>query len=92
MEDRQDMQEFIDSLNLKIKGELKNNRYVILTDNSNDFSVLFNTISLNDFLRLEDNSIATDKESSFRFTNGEYDVILEANYEKDVYSLIIEVK
>ena len=92
MEDRQDMQEFIDSLNLKIKGELKNNRYVILTNNSNDFSTLFNTISLNDFLRLEDNSIATDKESSFRFTNGEYDVILEANYDKDVYSLIVEVK
>lgn len=92
MEDRQDMQEFIDSLNLKIKGELKNNQYVILTDNSNDFSALFNTISLNDFLRLEDNSIATDKESSFRFTNGEYDVILEANYDKDVYSLIVEVK
>ena len=92
MEERQDMKDFIDSLGLKIDGEMRNSQYVITVDNSNEFSSLFNTISLNDLLRLEDNSIATDKESSFRFTNGEYDVVLSADYVNDVYSLIIEVK
>lgn len=86
------MQEFIDSLNLKFKGKMVNNQYIIIVNSSNDFSSLFNSISLNNFLSLEDNSIATDDESMFRFTNGEYDVILKANYNDDVYSLTIEEK
>ena len=86
------MQEFIDSLDLKFTGEFKNNVYTIEVDNSNDFSSLFNSISLNDSLILEDRSVATDKESNFRFTNGEYDVVLRANYDDDVYDLNIEVK
>ena len=86
------MQEFIDSLDLKFTGEFKNNVYTIEVDNSNDFSSLFNSISLNDSLILEDRSVATDKESNFRFTNGEYDVVLRANYDDDVYDLYIEVK
>ena len=92
MEERQDMKDFIDSLNLKLKGEMRSGQYIISTNSSDQFSSLFNSISLNEFLRLEDNSIAKDSESLFRFTDGYYDVILSANYDKDVYSLIIEVK
>ena len=52
------MQEFIDSLNLPFEGKMINNQYIIDVRSSNDFSELFNCISLNDFLRLEDNSLA----------------------------------
>lgn len=86
------MEDFINELDLKLEGEFRNNQYIINTNNSNEFSSLFNTISLNNLLNLEDNSIATDEESMFRFTNGEYDVVLRANYNDDVYSLTIEEK
>lgn len=86
------MQEFIDSLNLEYEGEMRGNQYIVNVDTSNKFSSLFNTISLNDLLRLDDNSVATSDESYFRFTNGEYDVVLNANYSDDVYSLTVEVR
>lgn len=86
------MQEFIDSLNLPFSGDMHDKQYIINVDSSNKFSKLFNSISLNDFLSLEDNSVATDEESMFRFTNGDYDVVLKADYNNDVYSLLIEEK
>lgn len=86
------MNEFIDSLNLPIIGDMRGKQYYISVNNSNDFSSLFNAISLNDSLTLEENSTATVNESSFRFTNGEYDVILNADYDNDMYDMTIEVR
>lgn len=84
------MNSFIDSLNLPFQGEMRGSQYFIDVDNSNDFSTLFNSISLNDLLRLEDKSIANVNESNFRYTNGEYDVVLKADYKNNIYSLSIE--
>ena len=86
------MQEFIDSLDLPFEGQMINKQYIIDVDSSDKFSELFNTISLNKFLRLEDNSIATVDETRFTYTDGYYDVKLEADYENNVYRLAIEEK
>lgn len=86
------MQEFINSLNLPLEGEMRNNEYVINTNSSDDFSRLFSSISLNSELSLIDNSLATDEESRFRYTNGEYELLLQANYKDDTYSLVIGVR
>ena len=47
---------------------------------------------MNDKLNLEDDSKATVKESEFRFTDGEYEVYLQADYDNDVYQMTVEVK
>lgn len=86
------MQEFIDSLNLPFEGEMRNNEYIININNSDDFSKLFSSISLNSELSLIDNSLATDEESRFRYTDGEYELLLQANYKDDIYSLVIGVR
>lgn len=86
------MQEFIDSLNLPFEGKMINRQYIIDVNSSNDFSDMFNCISLNNELNLEENSTASVDESRFTFTNGEYDVKLEADYDNDFYRLIVEVK
>ncbi len=85
--------EFVDSLNLPFEGELKYGKeYYVEVSSSNDFSKLFDCISLNDSLTLEDNSRATVDDTKFTFTNGEYDVVLEADYNDDVYFLKVEQK
>ena len=86
------MKEFIDSLELPYEGKMVNNQYILDVDYSDKFSELFNAVSLNNFLHLEDNSVATVDETRFVFTDGEYDVRLEADYDNDVYRLVVEVK
>lgn len=86
------MQEFIDSLKLPYEGEMINNQYIIDVESSDKFSELFNAVSLNNLLNLEDKSVATVDEAKFTFTNGEYDVRLEADYNTDFYRLIVEEK
>lgn len=86
------MQEFIDSLELPYEGKMINNQYIIDVESSDKFSELFNAVSLNNLLNLEDKSVATVDEAKFTFTNGEYDVKLEADYNTDFYRLIVEEK
>ena len=84
------MQEFIDSLDLPIKGEMRNNEYIIDIKDSDDFSTLYNAISLNKKLNMLDNSLANIHESKFSFTDGTYQVNLEADYDNDIYKLVVE--
>ena len=86
------MQEFIDSLELPYEGEMQNNQYIVDVESSDMFSELFNAVSLNKHLSLEDKSVATVDEAKFTFTDGEYDVKLEADYKTDFYRLIVEVR
>lgn len=84
------MNNFIDSLNLPFQGEMRGSQYFIDLDSSNDFAKLFDSIALNDLLRLEDGSVANVEESNFRYTDGVYDVLLKADYINNIYSLLIE--
>lgn len=85
------LQEFVDSLELPFDGEMTSNQYVVFVDNSDDFSSLFNCVSLNKTLKLEDESDADESKSTFRYTDGHYEVTLKADYDNDDYSLIAEV-
>lgn len=86
------MQEFIDSLELPFEGKMRDKNYVVRVNTSDEFSDLFNAISLNKHLNLLDDSVATVDEAKFVFTDGEYDVKLEADYKTDYYSLTVEVR
>ena len=86
------MQKFIDDLELPFEGEEKGRQYVIELSDSNSFSRAFNVIDVNKNLHIKGESKATDTETEFRFTNGEYDVVLTANYDDDIYKVIVEVE
>ena len=86
------MQEFIDSLNLPILGEMRGKQYIIPVNSSNEFSKVFTCISMNNKLNVEDDSEATVDQSEFRFTDGYYEVYLNADYDKDTYTALIEEK
>ena len=84
------IEEFVKSLNLPIEGSFRNkDEYIINLNNSDDFSKLFTHISLNNDLFVEDGSVATDSETEFRYTDGNFIILLQANYDEDVYSLYI---
>lgn len=87
-----EMQEFIDSLELPIEGEEQGKQYVIEIPNSDTFSQIFDVVDTNKDLQLKGESKATDKESMFRFTDGTFDVVLSADYDNDLYSLVVEVE
>ncbi len=86
------MQEFIDSLEIPYEGEEKGRQYVVELPDSNAFSRTFNLIDINKEMHIKGESKATDMETEFRFTNGEYDVVLVADYDADIYRLIVEVE
>jgi len=82
-------EEFVDSLELPFVGEMKLDDYVITLDNSNDFSRLYNIVSNNLDLTLDDDSITTTNNALFIFFNDEYEIKLTADFNKDVYRMVV---
>ena len=81
--------EFVESLNLPYEGEEKGNEYVIALPDSNAFSEVYNIISNEDGLHVEEDSKASDEEARFTFYSSRYEIRLEANFEEDVYRATI---
>lgn len=79
---------FIDSLDLGFEPIEEGNGYVILLDNSDDFSSVYNKLFLNDDLEEDDQKLLEDV-SYFVFTNGNYEIIMSANYDTDRYEVRI---
>lgn len=84
------MDNFISDLDLPFEGEMRGNQYIINIETSNDFSNLFSKVSMNDKLHLDGKSEANVDKAEFRFTDGYYDVLLQADYNEDAYSCTIE--
>ena len=83
------LEEFVNSLNLPIEGKYLNNEYRIQVNSSNEFAQIFDSIALNTNLNALDDSIATEDETLFVYTDGYFEVRLEADYNKDVYSITV---
>ena len=67
-------EEFVATLDLPFNGEMWNNDYVIKVDTSDDFSYLYNLISNDSGLTLDDKSVTTSDNALFTFYNDEYEV------------------
>ena len=79
---------FIDSLDLGSEPIEEGNGHVISLDNSDDFSSVYNKWFLNDDLEEDDQKLLEDV-SYFVFTNGNYEIIMSANYDTDRYEVRI---
>lgn len=82
-------EEFVATLDLPFNGEMWNNDYVIKVDTSDDFSYLYNLISNDSGLTLDDKSVTTSDNALFTFYNDEYEVRLTADFSKDIYRLTV---
>lgn len=83
------MEEFIDELNLPFEGEMHDGTYVIKLNNSNEYSKLYNIISTDKQFTLEDGSIATTDNAMFVFHNDWYELKFTADFNKDIYRLVV---
>lgn len=83
------LEEFVNSLELPAEGEYTNNEYVIKFDNSDDFSDIFNFISLKKTLTAEDHMVATEESCISTFTDGWYEIKLIADFDNDIYRVVV---
>jgi hypothetical protein len=83
------LEDFVKSLKLPIEGRYSGNEYIITMDNSDDFSDIFNYISLNKTLSNEENMVATGDSCISVFTNGWFEIKLVANFNSDIYRVTI---
>lgn len=81
--------EFLKSLDLPFQGDDRGNEYIITIDNSNDFSLLYNLISNNENLSMDDDSVTTSDNALFTFFNDYFEIKLIANFDKDIYRAIV---
>ena len=79
---------FIDSLDLEFTPTEEGNGYVIMLDNSDDFSSIYNKLLLNSDLEEDEQKMLEDV-SYFTFTDGHYEIIMSANYDTDRYEVRI---
>ena len=89
LEDTETLEDFIASLDLPFEGEYQGEEYVIVMDNSNDFSEVYNVISTNKDLHVQDESTANDDEARFKFKGGDYEVGLFADFNDDYYKMVV---
>ena len=90
--DIENIKDFVERLNLDIDGTFTGNQFSANLKNSNEFSRVYNLLSLNNELEIDDSCIATVSVSSFKFYTDWFEITISANFDNDVYKLIIERK
>ena len=84
-----DKEEFVLSLNLPFDYDIMGNDIVITVPTSDDFSLLYDTISNNRDLTLDNTSVTTTNNALFIFFSDDYELKLTANFDKDIYKLTV---
>ena len=90
--DIENIHDFVERLNLDIDGTFTGNQFSANLNNSDEFSRVYNLLSLNDELENDDSSIATASVSLFKFYTDWFEIAISANFDNDIYKLIIERK
>ena len=77
-----------DILNLRTEGTYKDEEYIVTLDNSNEFSEAFDDIVNNRNLEVVDSDTNSDT-CNYIYTNGEYEVQVVADFNKDKYRITV---
>lgn len=83
------MEDFINELNLPFEGEMHGDTYIITLNNSNDFSKLYNIISTDKQFTVDNNSVSTTNNAMFKFYNDWYEIQFTADFNKDIYRMVV---
>jgi len=84
------MEEIVQKLNLPFEGEMHNNSYIVILDNSDDFSKLYNNISTRGEFTLDDRSMSTSDNAVFIFYNDDCEIQFTADFKQDIYRMTVD--
>lgn len=79
----------VDKLDLPFKGEYAQGEYIITLNTSDEFSELYNQISTDSAFKLDDNSMSTGNNAVFLFYTDECELRFTADFEQNIYRLVI---
>ena len=85
----QSMEEFVASLELPFEGEMKGEEYVVPLYNSDEFSDAYNIVSTDKDFIVSKDSIANNDEARFKFISDYFEISLLADFNDDVYRLVV---
>ena len=87
------MQEYIDNLMLPLKGTLTGNKYELEWTSSDVFDKFYLILSRHEFIELDEDQSSLDMDRAhLHFVDEEngYNLILDADYENDKYTCVVE--
>ena len=85
------MDEFIKSLGIAEHGSFEGDKYVIDLADSNAYAKAFTVLEKSDKVDLDgDSTLVSPKVGELLFLSDDYDIRLVANYQEDIYKIIIE--
>ena len=90
-----ELETFVQTLELPEKGEFRNGAYIIDLDNSDEYAHCYDVLFRSGLVDLDEEAteIFTDAPSKVVYRSEDYDVILYADFNSDVYKIKIkEVK
>lgn len=90
--DKEKIDEILEELDFdKVKGEMRDNKYTITLDDSDEYAYYYTLLDSNDDLNLSDaSSVSTEYLSIISYEGEDFKVSLNAYYDKDIYTVTIE--
>jgi len=85
-----EIEEFLQKLGIKSKGEESDNGYVVDLKNSDEFFKVYSTFDVSNLLdEAEEATTLTEENGNITFYSDDYQLTLTADFEADMYKLII---
>lgn len=84
------MQEFLKSLGITQQGEMtKHGAYVIDIKDYDEYSKYFSLLEKSDLEEVQDTAQITIHTTNVTFTSDDYQIVLQADLDEDMYKLVV---
>lgn len=84
------MEEFLKSLGITAKGTYsKSGAYIIDIQNYDEYGMYFSLLEKSDIEEVQDTSQITVHTTNITFANDDYQIVLQADLDEDIYKLIV---
>lgn len=87
-----DIKDFVTELSIPTTGDFKDNQYVLTLDGSNEYANIYTKLDKSDLVDLDVEKMALTEHSVYLpYLGDEYDVILQGDLDKNVYSVTVSL-
>lgn len=84
------MEELLKSIGITEKGEYtKNGAYVVDIKNYNDYGKYFSLLEKSELEEVQDTSQITIHTTNVTYANDDYQIVLQADLDEDLYKLVV---
>ena len=85
------IEDFVKDLGIENEVEYDNGVATVILKDSNDYAKVYTLLSDSDLVNLEPESVVINQNlTSLKLTNEDFEMILSADLERDIYKLVIE--